>query len=66
MDATSDRLASPLEIAIGRALAVYLHPIAAWRARSAYRRLLLCTGCFAASYLVVLVVLRYLSPLWRP
>ena len=62
MDATSDRLASPLEAAIGRALAVYFHPIAAWRAGAAYRRLLIISGCFAASYLLVLLALRYLSP----
>ena len=66
MDATSDRLASPLEAAIGRALAVYLHPVAAWRARSAYRRLLLISCCFVASYLLVLLMLRYLSPLLAP
>jgi len=55
-----------LEVAIGRTLAVYLHPVAAWRARPAYRRLLLCSACFTASYVLVFVALRFLSPLSTP
>jgi hypothetical protein len=54
-----------LEVAIGRTLAVYLHPVAAWR-RPAYRRLLLCSACFTASYVLVFVALRFLSPLSAP
>jgi hypothetical protein len=55
-----------LEVAIGRTLAVFVHPVAAWRARPVYRRLLLCSGCFTASYILVFLALQFLSPLSAP
>ena len=55
--------ATRVEIAIGRTLAVLVHPVAAWRTRNAYRRLLLYSGCFTASYILVFVVLQFLTPL---
>jgi hypothetical protein len=55
-----------LEVAIGRTLAVCVHPVAAWRARPAYRRLLLFSGCFTASYILVFLALQFLSPLSAP
>jgi hypothetical protein len=64
--ATPRRPATPVEIAIGRTLAVLVHPVAAWRTRHAYRRLLLYSGCFAASYILVLLALQFLSPLPSP
>jgi hypothetical protein len=66
MGAASDRPATRLEVAIGRTLAVFVHPVAAWRARPVYRRLLLCSGCFTASYILVFLALRFLSPLSAP
>jgi hypothetical protein len=55
-----------LEVAAGRALAVCVHPVAAWRTRPQYRRLLMFSGCFMASYVLVLVALQLLSPLATP
>jgi hypothetical protein len=55
-----------VEVAIGRTLAVCVHPVAAWRTRPDYRRLLLFSGCFTASYILVFVALQFLSPLAKP
>jgi hypothetical protein len=66
MGAASDRPATRVEVAIGRTLAVCVHPIAAWRTRPDYRRLLLFSGCFTASYILVFVALQFLSPLPKP
>jgi hypothetical protein len=65
-DATSLRPATRVEIAIGRALAVLVHPVAAWRTRHAYLPLLLFSGCFAASYILVFLAMQFLSPLPSP
>jgi hypothetical protein len=66
MGAVSDRPATRLEVAIGRTLAVFVHPVAAWRARPMYGRLLLCSGCFTASYILVFLALQFLSLLTAP
>jgi hypothetical protein len=66
MGAASDRPATRVEVAIGRTLAVCVHPVAAWRTRPDYRRLLLFSGCFTASYILVFVALQFLSPLPKP
>jgi hypothetical protein len=60
-EAESQRPATRLEIAIGRAFAVLVHPVAAWRARQAYRRILFVSGCFMATYILVLLALQFLS-----
>ena len=63
MGAVLDRPATRLEVAIGRTLAVCFHPVAAWRTRAVSRRLLLFSGCFTASYILVFLALHFLSPL---
>jgi hypothetical protein len=63
MGAPLDRPATRLEVAIGRTLAVCVHPIAAWRTRPVYRPLLLFSGCLTASYILVFLALQFLSPL---
>ncbi len=50
----------PLEIAIGRGLALCLHPTAAWRIVSARGRALLVAAYVGAGYLAVLGVLLVL------
>jgi hypothetical protein len=60
-EAESQRPATRLEITIGRAFAVLVHPVAAWRARQAYRRILFVSGCFMATYILVLLALQFLS-----
>jgi hypothetical protein len=55
-----DRPATPLEATIGQTLAGIRHPIAAWRTRPPFRRLVCVSGCFAGSYLLMLLVLRFL------
>jgi hypothetical protein len=52
-----DRPATPLEIAIGQTLAGLRHPVAAWRTRPLFRRLVVVSSCFAASYVLVLLAL---------
>jgi hypothetical protein len=44
---------SPLEIAIGRSLAMCAHPVAAWRLSSVRGRLVVVAGYAAAGYLAV-------------
>jgi len=63
MGVAADRPATRLEVAIGRTLAECCHPVAAWRTRPAYRRLLFVSSCFTASYILVFLALRFLSPL---
>jgi hypothetical protein len=45
------------DIAVGRWLAVCVHPICAWRMRSTATRAVVVTSYFAAGYLAALVVL---------
>jgi hypothetical protein len=45
------------EIAFGRWLALLVHPICAWRARSTVARTVVVASYFAASYAGVLVAL---------
>jgi hypothetical protein len=66
MGAAANRPSTRMEIALGRALAVCVHPIAAWRTRPEYRRRLMLSGCFTASYILVLVALRLLSAVPKP
>jgi hypothetical protein len=47
----------PLDIAIGRALAVFTHPRLAWRGLSPADRILLAGAYFGASYVAALTVL---------
>jgi len=61
MASATDRPATPLETAIGQTLAGVRHPVAAWRTRPPFRRLVCVSGCFTASYVMVLVALRLLS-----
>jgi hypothetical protein len=49
---------TPLERAIGRSLAITLHPVAAWCSRSRRNRLVLLAGYFLASYFAVLSILH--------
>jgi hypothetical protein len=57
----TDRPATPLEVAIGQTLAGVCHPIAAWRTRPLFRRFVCVSGCFTASYVLMLLALRLLS-----
>jgi uncharacterized protein YggT (Ycf19 family) len=57
----TDRAATPLEAAIGQTLAAACHPIAAFRTRPPFRRLVCVIGCFTGSYVVVLLALRLLA-----
>jgi hypothetical protein len=66
MGAAPDRPATRLEVAIGRTVAVFFHPVAAWRTQPVYRRLLLFSGCFTASYILVFLALQFLSPVLAP
>ena len=56
----ADRPATPLEIAIGQTLAGVRHPVAAWRTRAPFRRLVYLSACFTASYVLMLLVLQLL------
>ena len=47
----------PLDIAIGRALAVFVHPRLAWRILSPFDRVLLAYAYFGASYATALSAL---------
>ena len=49
-----------VEVLVGRSLAICAHPYAAWRSRSANRRLVLLFAYFMASYLLVFSLLRIL------
>jgi len=60
MLSATDRPATPLEIAIGQTLAGVRHPIAAWRTRPPFRRLVCLSACFTASYVLILLVLQLL------
>lgn len=55
-----DRPATALEVAIGQTLAGVCHPIAAWRTRPPFRRMVCVSCCFTASYVLVLLVLEML------
>jgi hypothetical protein len=56
-----DRPSNRLEIAMGRSLAICLHPMAAWRSSSHRKRLVLLGGYIGAGYFATLVALRLLS-----
>jgi hypothetical protein len=45
------------DIAVGRWLAVCLHPVCAWRVRSTATRAVVVTSYFAAGYLTALLAL---------
>jgi hypothetical protein len=47
----------PLEALIGRALAVSVHPVLAWRALRPSGRIAIVLGYFGAAYLSVLIAL---------
>jgi hypothetical protein len=47
------------EIAMGRWMALCVHPVCAWRLRSASARAVVVTSYFAASYLGVLTTLLF-------
>jgi hypothetical protein len=53
-----DRPSNRIEIALGRSLAMSVHPHAAWRLLPPARRALLVFGYFALSYLTVLTALQ--------
>jgi len=55
-----ERPATALEIAIGQTLAGVRHPIAAWRRRPSFRRMVCVSCCFTASYVLVLLALKLL------
>jgi hypothetical protein len=56
-----DRPSNRLEIALGRSLAICLHPMAAWRSSSHRKRLALVGGYVGAGYVATLIALRLLS-----
>ena len=56
-----DRPATPLEVAIGQTLAGVRHPVAAWRTRPPFRRLVCVSGCFTASYVLMLLLLQLVA-----
>jgi hypothetical protein len=53
-------MAVEIEVAIGRSLAMCLHPSAAWRVLPPVHRLLLVAAYFGAGYVSVLVALLIL------
>jgi len=55
-----DRPATALELAIGQTLAGLRHPIAAWRTRPRFRRMVCVSCCFTATYVVVMLALELL------
>ena len=59
--ALPDRPSTRVEILIGLALAVCIHPVAAWHSQSPSARVLFFMGYFIASYLSVLVALQFLT-----
>jgi hypothetical protein len=61
MGIAADRSATPLEAKIGRTLASCRHPVAAWRTRPPFRRLVCLSGCFTAGYVLVLLALQLLT-----
>jgi hypothetical protein len=56
-----DRPSNRLEIAMGRSLAICLHPVAAWLSRSQRKRLVLVGGYVGAGYVAVLLALLLLA-----
>jgi len=57
MVSTTDRSSTRLEILIGRSLALWVHPVAAWRSGSTSVRLHTVFGYFAAGYLLTFLAL---------
>ena len=58
----ANRPSKPMEIMIGRVLAVCAHPVIAWRVLSPSGRLVVCGGYAVAGYLTVLTVLLVAHP----
>jgi len=58
----ANRPSKPMEIMIGRVLAVCTHPVIAWRVLSPSGRLVVCGGYAVAGYLTVLTVLLVAHP----
>jgi hypothetical protein len=52
-----NRMTMPIEVLVGRTLAMCAHPYAAWRAHSLRGRLLVLFSYVAASYAVMLAIL---------
>ena len=57
LPAKPDMTRVPWDIALGRWLALCVHPICAWRVRSTAARAVVVTSYFTAGYLGVLTVL---------
>ena len=57
MATTLDRPSTGLEILLGRSLAAFVHPVAAWRSGSRSARAQFFFGYFVAGYVVFLVLL---------
>ena len=54
-----NRVTMPVEVLVGRTLAMCAHPYAAWRAQSLRGRLLVLFTYVAASYAVMLAILLF-------
>jgi hypothetical protein len=54
-----DRPSTRIEVALGRGLAMSVHPHLAWRLLPASRRALLVFGYFAVGYVTVLAALQF-------
>ena len=54
---TLNRMTMPVEILVGRTLAMCAHPYAAWRAHSVRGRLVVLATYVAASYALMLAIL---------
>jgi hypothetical protein len=55
---TTDRPSTSPEVLIGKTLAMFAHPYAAWRSGTRSTRTVVVAAYFAASYAVVLVALK--------
>ena len=55
---TTDRPSTSPEVLIGKTLAMFAHPYAAWRTGTPAARTVVVAAYFAASYAVVLIALK--------
>ena len=55
---TTDRPSTPPEVLIGKTLAMFAHPYAAWRTGTPSVCTVVVAAYFAASYVVVLIALK--------